>query len=242
MFLHYSVPWAIRAERPNSHIIPNPVSPHASRKAMSKSAPAGLPSTTLPASPAAALNDQHTPLIIAHRPAPLTRPRNAIDCATPTNAPNTSPCQRPSTALPASPSPSGNAPTMFNIQNTTQLTMVSGTHAPMPPRCRRKTSHWPIPSVVPKTAPSPAPNTACGVSLSNAPTPTNMSAMPTTTPVMFTNTQRSQNAHPIGVRSMFEVAMPALPSLLQHSPRIGFCATLVDAAANCGEDSCPTLE
>src|SRR5215217_8794419 len=71
MFLHYSVPWAIRAERHSSHIIPNPVSPHASRKAMSKSAPAGLPSTTLPASPAAALNDQHTPLLLPTNPRPL---------------------------------------------------------------------------------------------------------------------------------------------------------------------------
>src|SRR5215208_4881258 len=53
-FLHCSVPWAIRAERRSSHIIPSPVSPHASRKAMSKSAPPGLPSTKLPASPAAA--------------------------------------------------------------------------------------------------------------------------------------------------------------------------------------------
>src|SRR5215213_1537013 len=193
MFLHYSVPWAIRAERPSSHIIPNPVSPHASRKPMSKSAPPGLPSTTLPASPAAALNDQHTPLIMAHQPAPLTRPRNAIDCATPTNAPNTSPCQIPSTALPTSPSPSGNAPAMFNAQNTIQLTMISGTHAPMPPRYRRKTSHWPIPRVVPKTAPSPAPNTAGGVSSSNSPTPANMSAMPTTIPMMVASSQRSQN-------------------------------------------------
>src|SRR5215203_4292724 len=71
MFLHYSVPWAIRAERRSSHIIPSPVSPHASRKPMSKSAPPGLSRRKLPTSPAAALNDQHTPLIIAHRPAPL---------------------------------------------------------------------------------------------------------------------------------------------------------------------------
>jgi hypothetical protein len=185
---------------------------------MSKSAHPGLPRRKLPASPAAALSDQYTPLIMAHQPAPLTHPRNAIDCATPTNAPNTSPCQIPSTALPASPSPSGNAPAMFNAQNTIQLTMVSGTHAPMPSRYRRKTSHWPIPRVVPKTAPSHAPNTTSGVSSSNTHTPVNMSAMPATTRVMFTNSQRSQNARPIAVCSMFKAATLVLrfPSLSQR--------------------------